>query len=116
MPGTSAIVKQQFSGNSRTTFVVLTNQDNLVGDHWFPGFYPRFIDFIDSSTPDQWESPAGPEDIDADWDFDADDTTKFVASLLGNPQEWYHAVRSDLTGDDRVDGSDISAFVSALLD
>lgn len=116
MNGTSTFVEQQTFGGVRTTYVGLTNQDNLVGEIWFPGFVQRFDALIAESNPDDWESPAGPEDIDADWDFDEVDTQKFVAALLGDPQEWYHSIRSDLNGDDRLNGDDVAAFIEAVFD
>ena len=54
-------------------------------------------------------------DIDDDGDVDTDDLNAFVEVLIGTSSEPDFILRSDLNGDGKANGLDISLFVLAFL-
>ncbi|MEE8169604.1 MAG: metallophosphoesterase [Phycisphaerae bacterium] len=54
-------------------------------------------------------------DIDDDLDVDGDDTTLFIAVLLGTDTDPNHVTASDLDNSGQPDGDDVGLFVSALI-
>jgi hypothetical protein len=55
-----------------------------------------------------------PGDIDGDGNLDMDDVAAFIAVLLGNPMDPHHVERSNLDGEEPVDGRDIQPFVALM--